>query len=36
MSEQVKKLADYLKNARAAVFFGGAGVTTESGLPDFR
>ncbi len=36
MSEQVKKLADYLKNARSAVFFGGAGVSTESGIPDFR
>ena len=30
------KLAHLLKNARRAVFFGGAGVSTESGIPDFR
>ena len=30
------KLANMLKNARRAVFFGGAGVSTESGIPDFR
>ncbi len=31
-----EKLAKMLKNARRAVFFGGAGVSTESGIPDFR
>ncbi len=36
MSEKVKKLADLLSSARSAVFFGGAGVSTESGIPDFR
>ncbi len=36
MSDQVKKLSDYLKSASSAVFFGGAGVSTESGIPDFR
>ncbi len=34
--EKIKKLAEMLKNARHAVFFGGAGVSTASGLPDFR
>ena len=29
-------LADWVKESRKIVFFGGAGVTTESGLPDFR
>lgn len=32
----VEKLADMLSQARRAVFFGGAGVSTESGIPDFR
>lgn len=38
MSEQMKhqKLAEMLLSARRAVFFGGAGVSTESGIPDFR
>ena len=36
MSDQVKKLAEYIRSARSAVFFGGAGVSTESGIPDFR
>jgi len=31
--EQVKEI---LQNARYAVFFGGAGVSTDSGIPDFR
>ncbi len=30
------KLAEYIKNAKSIVFFGGAGVSTESGIPDFR
>lgn len=29
-------LAQMLRDARSAVFFGGAGVSTESGIPDFR
>ena len=31
--EQLKKI---MKEAKRAVFFGGAGVSTESGIPDFR
>ena len=30
------KLAEYIKKAKSIVFFGGAGVSTESGIPDFR
>ncbi|MEA4889331.1 MAG: NAD-dependent protein deacylase [Clostridiaceae bacterium] len=30
------RLADLLHSARRVVFFGGAGVSTESGIPDFR
>lgn len=37
MSEQnLDRLAGMLRKARRAVFFGGAGVSTESGIPDFR
>lgn len=32
----VLKLKDLLRSARYAVFFGGAGVSTASGIPDFR
>lgn len=32
----VEKFTKLLKNAGYAVFFGGAGVSTESGVPDFR
>jgi len=32
----VDKLARILSNSTSAVFFGGAGVSTESGIPDFR
>ena len=35
-TEQLKKLQDIIINAKNAVFFGGAGVSTESGIPDFR
>ena len=31
-----ERLASLLREARRAVFFGGAGVSTESGIPDFR
>lgn len=30
------KLNNYIKNSKNAVFFGGAGVSTASGIPDFR
>lgn len=33
---QYKKLADWIMESRYTVFFGGAGVSTESGIPDFR
>jgi len=37
MSESKReKLAEALRSSRRAVFFGGAGVSTESGIPDFR
>lgn len=37
MSEKsYTKLAELLRSARHAVFFGGAGASTESGIPDFR
>ena len=35
-ANDLDKLARMLKTARRAVFFGGAGVSTESGIPDFR
>lgn len=36
MTEQVKQLKQWVEEARQIVFFGGAGVSTESGIPDFR
>ncbi|MBQ2479588.1 MAG: NAD-dependent protein deacylase [Erysipelotrichales bacterium] len=30
------QLIEWIKNSRSTVFFGGAGVSTESGIPDFR
>ena len=35
-SDEIMKLKELLHNANHAVFFGGAGVSTESGIPDFR
>lgn len=35
-STKKEKLKDILHNSSYAVFFGGAGVSTESGIPDFR
>lgn len=35
-SEQLKKLQEIISQAKKLVFFGGAGVSTESGIPDFR
>ena len=36
MSAQIQELADILKESDNIVFFGGAGVSTESDIPDFR
>lgn len=36
MDEKIEKLWEIVKNSRNIVFFGGAGVSTESGIPDFR
>lgn len=35
-SYKIKKLKQYIEEADKIVFFGGAGVSTESGVPDFR
>jgi NAD-dependent deacetylase len=32
----IEKLREVIQNSRRIVFFGGAGVSTESGIPDFR
>ena len=34
--EQIKQFADWVMESENIVFFGGAGVSTESGIPDFR
>lgn len=36
LSEQVRELQQIVDSHRRIVFFGGAGVSTESGIPDFR
>ena len=36
MDENVAKLKDWIAESDNIVFFGGAGVSTESGIPDFR
>lgn len=36
MEEKIEKLKEIIKNSNNIVFFGGAGVSTESGIPDFR
>ncbi len=36
MKEQIQKLKEIVDNSNNIVFFGGAGVSTESGIPDFR
>ena len=36
MTESAKKLKELVDGSRNIVFFGGAGVSTESGIPDFR
>ena len=35
-SESIKKLGELIEQSKNIVFFGGAGVSTESGIPDFR
>ncbi|MBQ2080460.1 MAG: NAD-dependent protein deacylase, partial [Treponema sp.] len=34
--EQIEKLQSFVDESSDIVFFGGAGVSTESGIPDFR
>ena len=36
MNSDVSTLADWIATSPSTVFFGGAGVSTESGIPDFR
>ena len=36
MNENVLKLKEWIDGSDNIVFFGGAGVSTESGVPDFR
>lgn len=36
MNDSIRILAEYIKESNNIVFFGGAGVSTESGVPDFR
>ena len=33
---KINKLTDFISESNSIVFFGGAGVSTESGIPDFR
>lgn len=36
MQDKTKRLLEYINESNNIVFFGGAGVSTESGIPDFR
>lgn len=36
MNSKIKELKEIIENSENIVFFGGAGVSTESGIPDFR
>ena len=36
MNSEIKLLQEYIDKSKRIVFFGGAGVSTESGIPDFR
>ena len=36
MKDDVRRLAEIIDESDNIVFFGGAGVSTESGIPDFR
>ena len=35
-NEKILRLNEMIKESNSIVFFGGAGVSTESGIPDFR
>ena len=35
-SAEIAKLKEIIADSKKIVFFGGAGVSTESGIPDFR
>lgn len=35
-NKELEKLREYISNSKNIVFFGGAGISTESGIPDFR
>ena len=34
--KEIERLKEILESSHCAVFFGGAGMSTESGIPDFR
>ena len=36
MDEKIARLNEMIRESKRIVFFGGAGVSTESGIPDFR
>lgn len=36
MNDEIKTLTEWIQKSQNIVFFGGAGVSTESGIPDFR
>ena len=36
VEEKIKRLQEMVDDSKKIVFFGGAGVSTESGVPDFR
>ena len=36
MNSEIEKLKNIILNSNNIVFFGGAGVSTESGIPDYR
>lgn len=36
MNQQIEQLKNWVESSQNIVFFGGAGVSTESGIPDFR
>lgn len=36
MKEEIRKFKEWVEESSSIVFFGGAGVSTESGIPDFR
>ena len=36
MNDEIKLLDKYINDSKSITFFGGAGVSTESGIPDFR